>query len=190
MCNDMGEIADPVVDDDVETATTSAVLSGRAITKCAHTVVRELQRHGRKLALAESLTGGSVAAAIVDIAGASEILRGSVVSYASDLKVSVLGVNADLVREHGVVNAQTALQMARGAASVLGADIAVATTGVAGPGPSEGCDAGTVYLASVIGSSEVVMKCLFVGDRNAVRKRTTLAALQLVLAHLWQNTAN
>ncbi|MDO9354446.1 MAG: nicotinamide-nucleotide amidohydrolase family protein, partial [Solirubrobacteraceae bacterium] len=96
------------------------------------------------LATAESLTGGRVAASLTAVPGASEVFRGGVVAYASDVKVDVLGVPADVVATVGVVSAACAEAMARGVRSLTGASYAVATTGVAGPGEQEGKPPGTV----------------------------------------------
>ncbi|AXH94788.1 CinA family protein [Ornithinimicrobium avium] len=132
------------------------------------------------LAVAESLTGGLVAAALTDVAGSSEVLLGGVVAYSPQVKISVLGVPAAVVAERGVVSRECALAMADGARRQLGADWAVATTGVAGPGPSDGHPAGTVHLA-VVGESRRAHRVLNLhGDRQAVRTATVTAVLALL----------
>lgn len=108
-----------------------ALLAGRSLT----------------LAVAESLTGGLVAAELTSVAGASRSFRGSVTAYATDLKRDVLGVDGALLEERGAVDGDVALQMAAGARQVLGADWGAATTGVAGPEPQGGRPVGTVYVA-------------------------------------------
>jgi PncC family amidohydrolase len=101
-------------------------------------IVTALRAGGDTLAVAESLTGGLVTARVVDVPGASTVLRGGVVAYATDLKHALLGVDADLLAERGAVDPDVALAMARGVAGRLGSTWAVATTGVAGPDPQDG----------------------------------------------------
>lgn len=102
---------------------------------------------GVLLAVAESLTAGLVAGTLASVPGASQVLRGGVVAYATDLKTSLLGVDAELLAAGGAVQAEVALAMAAGVAERLGADYGVATTGVAGPDPQDGEPPGTVYVA-------------------------------------------
>ena len=106
---------------------------------------RILSERGLTMATAESCTGGTIASMVTAVAGSSSYFKGGVVSYAVSVKEQVLGV----ALHDGVVSEDTALQMAKGAAQVCGADCAVATTGVAGPGPSEGKPQGTVCIAAV-----------------------------------------
>lgn len=146
----------------------------------AERVVALLEGASSSVAVAESLTGGLVAAALTDVPGASAVLPGAVVAYAPRVKVAVLGVPQQVVDEHGVVSRQCALAMAQGVRDRLGADWGVATTGVAGPGPSEGHPAGTVHVA-VVGESRRVHRALnLVGDRSTVRTRTVEAVLDLL----------
>ncbi len=145
-------------------------------------VVDALRRHGATLACAESLTGGLLCAALVDVPGASDVLRGGVVAYARAVKASVLGVPAQILAEHGTVHERTAVEMARGAARVLAASHAVSTTGVAGPGASEGHRAGTVVMAvHAPGGVDHVRALQLDGDRDAVRHEAVDAALTLLL---------
>ncbi|WP_396837214.1 CinA family protein [Mobilicoccus sp.] len=106
-----------------------------------------LRSRSQTLAVAESLTGGLVLATLTDIPGSSDVVRGGVVSYATDLKTGMLGVDAALLRSGGPVQAEVAAQMAGGVARLCGATWGLATTGVAGPGPADGHPAGTVHLA-------------------------------------------
>ncbi|MFG3260214.1 CinA family protein [Streptomyces sp. NPDC048172] len=106
-----------------------------------------LRERGETLAIAESLTGGLVAAGVTAVAGASRAFRGSVTAYATELKRDVLGVDGTLLAERGAVDPEVARQMARGVRRVLGADWGIATTGVAGPEPQDGQPVGTVYVA-------------------------------------------
>lgn len=113
-----------------------------------------LRGEGSTVAVAESLTGGLLAAALVDVPGASATFRGSVTAYATELKASVLGVDEGLLAVHGPVHPVVARQMAEGVRRLLGATYGVATTGVAGPDPQDGQPVGTVHLA-VAGPGEV-----------------------------------
>jgi nicotinamide-nucleotide amidase len=132
------------------------------------------------LATAESLTGGLVCAALIAVPGASDVVRGGVVAYAADVKVSVLGVPADLVDRHGTVHESVAAAMAAGARDLLGASHAVATTGVAGPDPSEGRPVGTVHVA-VAGPAGIVDRAYaFEGDRQSIRRQACQSALGLL----------
>ena len=105
-------------------------------------IIRRLIEAGETLAAAESLTGGLVAAALTDIPGASNAFRGGVIAYATELKAEVLGVDVDMLKRHGPVYAPVAAAMAEGVRKRLGSTFGVATTGVAGPGPQDGHQAG------------------------------------------------
>lgn len=113
----------------------------------AEEVLRLLRATGRTLAVAESLTGGLVAAEITAVSGASRAFRGSVTAYATELKHRILGVDAALLDRNGAVDAEVAAQMAEGVRRNLGADWGLATTGVAGPEPQDGKAVGTVFVA-------------------------------------------
>lgn len=133
---------------------------------------------GVTLATAESLTGGLVCAALVSEPGASEVVRGGIVAYDADVKVSVLAVSpVDLARE-GPVSPSVVLAMARGARTVLGADVAVATTGVAGPEPHGGHQPGTFMIAVVGPAMERVEVYFAEGDRHAVVRAAVDRALE------------
>ncbi|MGI9084095.1 MAG: CinA family protein [Aeromicrobium sp.] len=151
--------------------------------------VDALRMAGQTVATAESLTGGLLCAAFVDVPGASDVLRGAVVAYAPQTKIDVLGVDPDLVRRVGSVHPAVAAAMAGGVARVLGATWGVATTGVAGPEPSEGRPVGTVHVA-VAGPDGVVTRDLSLqGDRRLVREQAVDAALSLLVGRLGESTA-
>jgi nicotinamide-nucleotide amidase len=145
-------------------------------------VVAALVAASRTIATAESLTGGLVCAALTDVPGASAVVRGSVVAYASDLKAQVLGVDAQLLATGGAVQAEVARQMAAGVCRVLGSDVGVATTGVAGPDPQDGRAVGTVFVAVAAGGRIVVRELALTGNRLAIRRKTVAEALALVAA--------
>lgn len=153
----------------------------------AELIVAELALRGERVALAESLTGGLLTSALVDVAGASAVVSGGVVAYATPLKSSLLAVDAELLAERGAVDAEVALQMARGVRERLAlesrpADHGLSTTGVAGPDPQDGHPVGTVWIALSSDAGEQVRSLLVVGDRAAIRDATVDAALEL-LAH-------
>jgi nicotinamide-nucleotide amidase len=149
-------------------------------TEVAATALAALERRGWTLATAESLTGGGVGALVTSVPGASRVYVGGVVAYAGRVKVELLGVPPELVEEHGVVSEPCARAMAEGVRLLLGADVGVATTGVAGPDPQEGKPAGTVHvaLAGPLGTHARVLG--LTGDRSAVRRATAVATLALV----------
>lgn len=137
---------------------------------------------GRTIGTAESCTGGMVAAALTDRPGSSAYLLGGIVSYANEVKSGVLGVPAELIEEAGAVSEPVAKRMAEGARHLLGTDIAVSTTGIAGPGGARpGKPVGTVCFGLAIdGRDTVTVTRVFPGDRATVRALATAAALHLV----------
>jgi nicotinamide-nucleotide amidase len=142
----------------------------------------ELVRRGETVASAESLTGGAVADVLSTAPGASKSFLGGVVSYASEVKVNVLGVTEQTVTEHGVVSRQCAVEMAHGVRRLLDADLAVSTTGVAGPEPQEGKPVGLVYVAVASDDSTEVVELRLDGDRADVRRQTVEAAIAALMA--------
>ena len=143
-------------------------------------LVGELTERGLTIATAESLTGGGLVARLVDVPGASHVVRGGACTYAVDAKASVLGVSESQLALTGPVDEQVARQMARGARELFRADIGVSTTGVAGPGPADGFDAGTVHIACVYPTGEKHRLLHLDGDRAAVRAGAIDAAIALV----------
>lgn len=141
-----------------------------------------LEAHGWTVAVAESLTGGAVCARLVDVPGASRVLRGGVVAYATDLKSGLLGVPAALLAERGAVDPDVAAAMAAGVRERLGADVGLSTTGVAGPDPQDGRPPGTVHVAVVTPAGARVASWLLAGERAAVRAQTVRGVLDLALA--------
>ena len=132
------------------------------------------------LALAESLTGGALCARLVDVPKASRVLRGGVCTYATQLKAKLLGVDSTLLAERGPVDAEVARQMAQGARSLMGAELALSTTGVAGPGPADGHEAGTVHIALAWSKGVAQRQLRLEGERAQVRSGTVDAALKLL----------
>lgn len=147
----------------------------------AQRVIIALGRAGQSVATAESLTGGLLAAALTSVPGASAVVRGGVVAYATDLKAHLLGVHADLLASHGPVDADVARAMADGVARLCGATYGVATTGVAGPQPQGGQAVGTVFVAAYGPRGAAVSALTLDGDRDRIRVGTVDAALELLL---------
>ncbi|GMA27077.1 CinA family protein [Arenivirga flava] len=137
-------------------------------------LLAELGTRGLTLAVAESLTGGLLTAELIRPAGASAVVLGGAVCYATELKRRLLGVDAELLERHGPVHPEVAGQMAdrvRSALAVEGraADIGLATTGVAGPEPQDGHPAGLAYLGVAIGDRVEAIELRLAGGRDAVR---------------------
>lgn len=146
--------------------------------------LRRLAERGQTLASAESLTGGLLAASIVDVPGASAVFRGGLVTYATDLKRSLAGVPAGLLAARGPVDPDVALALAEGVRVRCGADWGVATTGVAGPDSQHGIPVGTVYVAVAGPDASEVRSLAVAGDRAAVRHGAVTAALTLLVGML------
>jgi nicotinamide-nucleotide amidase len=147
-------------------------------------VISMLRAAGRTVAAAESLTGGLVVAALTSVPGASVAVRGGVVSYAIDLKASLLGVPQAMLDKHGAVYPGVASAMANGVRQRLGATFGVATTGVAGPDPADGQPAGTVHIAVSAQDDTVVRTLALDGDRDLIRSLTVERSLALLLGRL------
>jgi len=134
------------------------------------------------LAAAESCTGGSVARALTAFAGSSNYVLGSIVSYVNRAKAELLGVPETILAKRGAVSTECAIAMAEGARRVFHADIAVSTTGIAGPGgATERKPVGLVYTAIASADGTMSMEYHFSGDRLAVTEAATQAALQSLL---------
>jgi nicotinamide-nucleotide amidase len=159
-------------------------LMGRNGVTLPGVVVDALTAQGATVAAAESLTGGGVTQALTSVPGASAVLRGGVVAYATDVKQWVLGVDADLLSSRGPVDPDVAIAMARGARSILSSTWGVATTGVAGPDPVDDHPAGTVHVALDGPGGPVVRSLALAGDRARVRMLSTAHALDLLRRRL------
>jgi nicotinamide-nucleotide amidase len=149
-------------------------------------VANHLQAAGLTLAVAESCTGGWVAKACTDLPGSSGWFRGGVVAYSNAAKSAVLGVRQDTLAEAGAVSESTVREMAVGVLRLLGGDVSVAVSGIAGPdGGQPGKPVGTVWFAWASardGQCEVhAQVCLFDGDREAVRRQAVARAFAGVL---------
>ena len=166
------------------TRTWPGLVDGAAIHRLAADAIALLIADGQTVAVAESLTGGMLAAALTGIAGASAAFRGGVVAYATDLKAALLGVPADLLDRRGAVDPDVAVAMAQGARHRLAATVGVSTTGVAGPDPADGQAVGTVHIA-VCGRGQTVRRALALsGSRHEIRMATVERALGLLIGTL------
>jgi len=147
-------------------------------TDLAAVVLERARARRLHLATAESCTGGGIAARLTDIPGSSDVLVGGIIAYDDRVKVEQLGVPASLIAEHGAVSEPVARAMALGVARRLGVELAVAVTGIAGPGGgSEDKPVGLVYLATAVGDVVTATRQVFPGDRGEIRARTVQAAL-------------
>lgn len=144
-----------------------------------------LARHGRTIATAESCTGGLVSARITGVSGSSAYFLGGIVSYSNDAKHRLLGVPELMLARFGAVSVDVALAMARGVRRKIGADIGIATTGIAGPsGATPTKPVGLVYVALAAGDVERCRRCLWHGNRLANITASAEAALRLVRSYL------
>ena len=160
-------MADSMLPDDVVALAARVIAENRAI--------------GRKITLAESCTGGLVAAALTEIAGSSAVLDRGFVTYSNESKRDVLGVPEDILDTFGAVSAATAWAMAQGALKKSGADVAVAISGIAGPdGGSEHKPVGLVHWAVASASGTEQRERVFIGGRDDIRRRAVFAGLDLI----------
>jgi len=151
----------------------------------AGNVVEILRRRGLTLTTAESVTGGQLASAIVAVSGASRVLNEAVVTYSNEAKVRILGVSADSLAQFGAVSEQVAKEMAAGAAKAAGADVAISTTGIAGPdGGTAEKPVGLVYIGLCYKGHCEVKKFQLFGDRRRVRDRAVACGLDMLRRHL------
>jgi PncC family amidohydrolase len=151
----------------------------------AAAAVEALRGRAATLATAESLTGGQLAVLMTQIPGSSEVYRGGIVAYATEVKVGVLDVPESLVERYGVVSAECAVAMARGVRRVTEATYGVSTTGVAGPERQEGKPVGTVFVGFAgPDGHEAVLALELVGDRESIQDRACEEALNAVVAQL------
>ena len=173
-CADTAPAADALLD--AEEAEVRALLGDLVFSGADEpmeaVVGRLLLDRGLTLAVAESLTGGLLASRIVTVPGSSEWFRGGVVAYASEVKFDVLGVP-----EGPVVSGETAMAMADGVRRLLGADVGLSTTGVAGPTEQEGKPPGTVWLGIALGDDADAVEIRLPGDRDRVRQMTVISLL-------------
>jgi len=147
----------------------------------AQAVGQVLHNHGQWIAVAESCTGGYIANAITDIPGSSRYMKGGVVSYANEVKQHQLGVSPEDLEQKGAVSREVALQMAKGVAEALDADVGISTTGIAGPGGgTEEKPVGTVWIGFWSQDQHFALNTRFTNDRLINKERTAAVALEMV----------
>jgi nicotinamide-nucleotide amidase len=147
----------------------------------AERLIHVLTDRGLTIAVAESLTGGLVVADLVSVPGASVVVRGGIVAYATDLKHDLLGVDAALLAAGGPIQAAVAEQMASGVRVRLDAAVGLATTGVAGPDSQDGHPPGEVWIAVASATGIRSVRLELGGDRAAIRRETVEAVIGLAL---------
>jgi nicotinamide-nucleotide amidase len=157
-----------------------AVPDDAALRALAESVGEMLRERGQVLATAESCTGGWIAKLLTDIAGSSAWFAGAAVTYSNDAKQALLGVAPGTLKRHGAVSRDTAVEMVAGAVAGFGASVAVAVSGIAGPGGgTRDKPVGTVWIVwQRRGGEARAEEFHFEGDRDAVRRRTVAAALR------------
>ena len=143
-------------------------------------LVPVLVERGLTVGTAESLTGGLVCAALTSVPGASAVVRGGVVAYASEVKADVLGVDRDLLARAGAVCEPVAAQLVTGIQGLLGCSVGLSTTGVAGPDPADGQPVGTVFVGAGGPWGILVERLVLTGDREEIRTASVLAVLTLL----------
>lgn len=160
-------------------------VAGIDVSGLPEVVIDELRRHGQTLATAESCTGGLVGARLTDVAGASDVFVGGVVSYSNEVKEHQLGVPLDVLSDHGAVSEEVARAMASGARQRLGADWGIGITGIAGPtGGTEDKPVGLVHWAVAGPDGVWARHRVFPGDRSVVREWSLNSALDLLRRRL------
>jgi PncC family amidohydrolase len=144
-----------------------------------------LSERGWTLAVAESCTGGLLGHRITNVSGSSSYFRGGVISYSNEVKESILGVPEETLIEHGAVSEETAQAMAQGARRLLGTDVALSVTGIAGPtGGTTEKPVGLVYVGLAAEGADLWEKHIWQGDRAQNKEQSAEAALKLLLKYL------
>lgn len=160
-----------------------------ALVALAVTVQQRCLAAGVRVSTAESCTGGLIGHALTEIAGSSDYFQGGVVSYSDEVKGQVLGVPVATLEHHGAVSAQTAVAMAEGVRRALGTDVAVAVTGIAGPGGgSDAKPVGLTYVAVADSEGHDVRRYQWSGDRAANKLASASAALELLLERVGEGS--
>jgi len=144
-------------------------------------LIEVLRSKGLRMSAAESCTGGMIGCMMTSVPGSSDVFLGSAVTYSNDSKENILGVKHQTLLDNGAVSEETAREMAVGSIDAYGSDLAVAVTGIAGPGgATDGKPVGLVYIAVADGPRTVVTRNIFNGDRQSVRQQTALEAIRLL----------
>ena len=140
-------------------------------------VINQLRKSGKTLAVAESLTGGGLGAALTEVPGSSEVFLGGITTYSDSSKIKLLEIPKRLISKHTAVSEEVAKAMAESVRKIFKSDYAISTTGVAGPGKAYGKSSGSVWLAIATKKEVIAIELSIAGDRATVRKATIESAL-------------
>jgi PncC family amidohydrolase len=160
-------------------------MEAKSVQALEETIATYLRQWGLKLAVAESCTGGLLADRLTDLPGSSDYFLGGVVAYSNETKAILLGVSRKTLRQHGAVSRETVIEMARGARKILGADLALSISGIAGPGgglPEKPVGYTWIGLSATEGTW--ARNFIWQGDRRANKQASAQAALQFLLDYL------
>lgn len=157
------------------------MLEGSSLSPVLSPLQRILRKRKLTIAVAESCTGGLLAAALTDLPGSSEYFLGGMVTYANQAKIGILGVDAEMIRRHGAVSRQVARQMARGARQVFSADLGVSVTGIAGPDAEGDKPVGLTFIGASHADKTLVRRYKWNGARASNRVASVEAAIALAI---------
>jgi PncC family amidohydrolase len=155
------------------------VLEGSSLSPVLSPLERALRDRHLRIAVAESCTGGLLAAALTDLPGSSEYFLGGVVTYANEAKKRLLSVPEEILRDHGAVSPEVARLMAQGARLVFGADVGLGVTGIAGPAAEGDKPVGLTYISASVGDVTEVREYRWIGGRASNRVASVEAAIAL-----------
>jgi nicotinamide-nucleotide amidase len=154
------------------------------VNDLAHEIIQKLGQRRLTISVAESLTGGLVAASLTQIPGASAVFKGGVIAYGDEIKQKVLKVDPALITKFTSISEPVAQSMATNIREIMNTDIGIATTGVAGPDKSDGFAPGIVFVAISIGDHKICQKLELVGDRTQIRDQSVNEIFKLTLSQL------
>ena len=154
------------------------------VNDLAHEIIQKLGQRHLTISVAESLTGGLVAASLTQIPGASAVFKGGIIAYRDEIKQKVLKVDPALITKFTSISEPVAQSMATNIREIMNTDIGIATTGVAGPDKSDGFAPGIVFVAISIGDHKICQKLELVGDRTQIRDQSVNEIFKLTLSQL------
>lgn len=147
------------------------------MNQSAEAVIKALKDRSQSIACAESITGGAISAALVEIAGASQVFLGSIIAYSKEVKINQLGLNKELIESQGLVSGEVALAMAEGVRQKLGSTWAISSTGVAGPENLEGSSPGQIWVGILGPNTEQALHLALSGSRLEIINGAVESAL-------------
>ena len=154
------------------------------VNDLAYELIQKLSQQHLTISVAESLTGGLVAASLTQIPGASAVFKGGIIAYRDEIKRQVLKVDPALITKFTSISEPVAQSMATNIREIMNTDIGIATTGVAGPDKSDGFAPGIVFVAISIGDHKICQKLELVGDRTQIRDQSVNEIFKLTLSQL------